>query len=173
MTDLQKPILKPVKVPWQVTSAVPYLKVVLDETGMIEASFYANVLKVVSNREENSMEVPDLEDEARVVVTFRGAYLLASHTGGDGENSFNYNDFDTTLIKLSVPDSDYVRWGLEFRKQWLTTQFCPDPNMYEVINTRWSPAIGGYEEGYVHYIILGEQIYVDIMARDWSWAFAQ
>ena len=60
---------------------------------------------------------------------------------------------------------EYLR---SFREEWLSSQLCPNPRMYEVENSRWAPD-AGLGPNLLHLLLLGHDEYVEVLTTAWSW----
>jgi hypothetical protein len=98
----------------------------------------------------------------------------------DDEEVFNCNyNWSAVGGRDFEPNPDPEDWGEElweesvkrFRQQWGRTSICPDPGMYEVENSTWLQETGASDEGLKHYLIIGHDVYIEILASSWQWEF--
>ena len=54
------------------------------------------------------------------------------------------------------------------RQRWQDTQTCPDPGVYEVVNSTWREELG-LPGPLKHYLVLGHDTYVEAMAEGFEW----
>jgi hypothetical protein len=80
-------------------------------------------------------------------------------------------DYDWSAVSRPSPGSDLVEYLRLQREKWLETGICPDPGVYEVRSSNWLREIReetGYEWlDYHHYLILGHDVYVEVIAKGW------
>ena len=57
----------------------------------------------------------------------------------------------------------------DFRVKWRADGICPDPQMYEIINSAWVASFAGKLQPVRHWIICGCESYVEVLAEDWTW----
>jgi hypothetical protein len=78
---------------------------------------------------------------------------------------------DWSAIDSSMKDGESVeqnvRWTQLF---WQQSGLCPDPCFYEVQGSPWlSQVAHGNQISLHHYLLLGQDEYVEVIARDWRW----
>ncbi len=50
---------------------------------------------------------------------------------------------------------------------WRQTGRCPDPRMYQVVGSHWIEPLGKVADGLAHFIIVGHDSFVEVIAREW------
>jgi hypothetical protein len=156
MSDL--PVLKPLPVSWMVSPSVPHLKVAAAETD----SKSPTTVEFFATHQDGTM--------SRMRLVFRrGNWMKWSPNYTDAE-VVPEADYDWSEVPLLSTGADYEKSRRERRDKWAMTGLCPDPQVYEVHNSPWLkalpwPSSGG--EDYRHYLILGHDNYVEVLATDW------
>jgi hypothetical protein len=158
-----KPKLAPVKVPWKVALATPFLKLTVMEFEPTQVEFVARF------KSYNS----DEEYERVVTVTFTGVWRFKGASAlSEGYSPVEESFYDWSEVQLppQTPSSETLNdWVEQFDHEWKTTGICPNPGMYEVLYSDWSTRAQSEETGDKHYLIIGEEKYIEILAKVWSW----
>ena len=68
--------------------------------------------------------------------------------------------------------SGYLDW---LRREWKATGLCPTPGFYVAMESEWLSSLpDSYHEGCHHYVVVGRDGYVELIAhrfrwREWLW----
>ena len=158
----EKGKLVPVQVPWRVSFSTPFLTFNASE---FEARHIDFVATFWSEMKEN--------DERKVKLSFKGLslVLIKSPVEEDRALSIENFDYDRSELKDNRPrDNEKIAsWGERFNKKWQETGFCPDPRMYEVIGSQKFASLRLLEQGFKHYLIIGEMIAFEFLCKSWIW----
>lgn len=148
--------LKPVGVPWQVSPSTPELRVRVSEDGS----------ETVVEARCTLCEAGKYRD-ARIALSFdRGLYLHFSQSYSDAE-VVREADYDWTEVPTIDPQRiEESRHRLQ--SLWDETGKCPDPGVYEVENSSWSEEVA--EQALRHYLIVGHDAYVELLAAGLDWS---
>ena len=191
MTDIQrKPKLIPVLVPWRITSAVPVLSIAIIEINSITLSFQAffGPMNPYTGRvnEEVQLAANELGSlghrnalEARVELTFPFTTDVRINPSISEGRLIDYEAYDISEFR-PVRSLSLNRNAHEDFQLWKTTGHCPTPRMYSIEPSAWLESLT--KEGYKyhlgdqpakHYMILGEDMWIEILADQWSWKLEQ
>ena len=191
MKDIQrKPKLIPVLVPWRITSAVPVLSITIIEMNSITVSFQSFLGPINPYTGEIDEEVRLVENEfaslgyrnspeVRVELTFPFTTDVRINPCISEGRVIDYDLYDTSGL-LPALTSDFNRYAQEGFQIWKATGYCPTPRMYSIEPSAWLESLT--EQGYQyhlgerpakHYMILGEDMWIEILAKEWSWKLAQ
>jgi hypothetical protein len=162
-----KPKLIPAKVPWNISLAVPNIAVRLEELGLLEIEFGAYYLT------KSPVQHPTKDDIAlkAIVVTFprhHWGWVRVNPPYGE-QGVIAEDDYDWSALPVQR-ENDSIDSYLNRRMQaWLTTGLYPDPNVYKVQDSVWLKEMNAAQFNLQHYIFLGEDMYVEVLGRDWLW----
>jgi hypothetical protein len=80
-------------------------------------------------------------------------------------------EFDWSAIDSSMKHGESVEHNVQRTQSlWLQSGVCPDPCFYEVQGSQWlSQAALGDQTSLHHYLLLGQDEYVEVIAEDWRW----
>ena len=189
MTDRPKPKLLPVMVPWQIEAGAPYLSLETSARGEpLSATFIAFFKCDESSAKRSSTDAhivskppafqarsQDVKTPYRLVrVSFIGAHSGHTRRAVSDHEPVREADFDWTAIaswpRPGEPPEQTVRRS---RDLWLMTGMCPDPCMYQVQGSRWIRELGLSESTWHHYLLLGHDEYVEVVAQGWMWEAGQ
>ena len=184
-----KPRLMPVKVPWQIDAATPHLRLVASESGggeRTQVTAYARFLVP---------SIPDGANAETVVKVYPPKFDAAGRALGDQSGQYrvvrcffksaaraqigpSFSDLevvDRSAYDWSeLPDLTKPREGIaasvrRFEGAWHASDFCPNPRMYEVKGSRWLMELGTNAAEYKHFLILGHDAYIEVIAEAWRW----
>ena len=175
-------VLVPVSVPWAISPSVPYLRLNSTAEGRPFAATFIGFFKCE----------PSLRHEGRVVISDPGPFVQAETAKGSSHRLVQvvFNDglqsrrrpafseheilaealYDWSLIPSGIRDEETAEESVaRVSGMWLSTGICPDPSMYEVRGSKWLAELQLAEGEWRHYILLGHDDYVEVVARDWRW----
>jgi hypothetical protein len=105
-----------------------------------------------------------------VKVTFLRALAARMLPGYSDSDVVNPKVFDFSDVSDEIePGQSIDEWLRCFQDQWTTKQLCPDPRMYEVAHSSWLTEIGGSAGEYTHFLLLGHDAYVEVIAQGYEW----
>lgn len=150
--------LVPVQVPWCVSYETPFLQLNITEFGKKQVEF----IGVFWSKEHGS-------HDRLVKLTFNWIHAFRGNLGSNERNALNEQDYDWTSVPLrALIREDFEAYKLQYNQQWQATGLCPNPLMYEVVNSKWlTPEDASLGEK--HFLIMGEIMYVEILGGEWSW----
>ncbi len=152
--------LVPIAVPWQIALATPYLRLEINDYGSRTLSFIASFLLDATAKEERLVTVT-FKKLKRVRVNY-----ITLEGGGMDENLYDWTDVPlrfTEEMNLSVREKQY-------NAMWLNSGVCPDPRMYQVIQSQLLEPNEIEQHQVQHYLAVGEEFTLDIVAGDWKWS---
>lgn len=162
------PKLLPVEVPWRIALETPDLTLIAYEQGHSEVSFIGQFLA-------DSDEAMSLKEKKVIIEMYD---VLKTRTSGKWSDSYTIdpNKYDWSEIKPEYHPyravsaiEKYQQEEAEYMSQWISSNNCPVPNMYRVANSEWLHSIGHVRETYIHYLFIGEDIYIEVIARGFKW----
>ena len=68
-----------------------------------------------------------------------------------------------------LPGEDTMAYMERVTDYQLRTGLSPDPDMYEVIGSTWAAEFREAHPHLKHYLIRGDETYLEILAQGWSW----
>lgn len=158
----QKPQLSPESVEWMVDPATPQLELRAQE---VAGPWLVRLLADFGPLSPESARLRWLE------LSFVGSQ--ASRLTGAWSNSevVPPDRYEWQRVPFQTgPIEDVNAWLAQRRSAWIEAQLCPDPRIYEALGSSWAHEIGiTNDEGLHHYLILGHDAYVEILAESWSW----
>ncbi len=155
---MEKEKLIPVQAPWHVSYATPFLKLSVTEYGTQQVEFIG------------SFWSKDLGSHERMItLTFKWIHSYRGSLGSNERNALREGDYDWTDVPFrALILNDFEAYKLKYQQHWEATGFCSNPLMYEVMNSHWlTPEDVSFGEK--HFLIMGEIMYVEILAGEWSW----
>ncbi len=186
----EKPKLIPVIVPWMISASVPFLRLHEDKNGIPHsATFIAffqcdNVLlsPPTNNLPQKIVEPKDFisskQDEKAPFHFIRVIFI--NPIAGRVCRSFSdlqiipEDEYNWSAVLSELKPGETIEMNINRRRiEWLKTGVCLDPRMYEVFNSAWLHEIGQSEKGMHHYLLLGHDEYVEVIAGDWIWEKGQ
>lgn len=179
-------ILRPVKVPWQISPSVPYLRLHVYPGGKSCAvtfiGFFKNEGTTVASKGVLVIRDPgefQLADTARgaqhrmIRILFEGVLGSRQLPAVSDGNVIREEEYDWSLVPTGMQKGEKPEDAVKrVDTLWRTNGSCPDPAMYEVDGSRWLASTKD-GVGSRHYILLGHDDYVEIIARDWKWEAGQ
>jgi hypothetical protein len=184
----EKPLLVPVKVPWQIDAATPHLRLMASESGgeRTQVTAYARFLV---------QSFPDKANTASVVKVYPPKFDAAGRALGDQSGQYrvvrcffksaaraqigpSFSDLEVVdrtaydwseIPILSKPDEGVEASVRHFCDAWRASTLCPNPRMYEIKGSAWLKELGKHADGYTHYLILGHDAYIEVLAEGWRW----
>lgn len=185
----RKPKLLPVQVPWMVAFSSPFLRGHLTESGQPSAITFVGYFKL------DHVRLPGTEAHFEMVkepVKFEPArtdercpYRLIRINFSGGRDIRTLPAFsDSQVIEESrydwsgvpgdlLPGEDAMANHRRTDQYWLDTGTSPDPGVYEVEGSTWLAELSDDSDGLHHYMILGRDEYVEVLAEGWSWQAGQ
>lgn len=191
-----KPKLTPLRVPWMVSRSTPYLRLAAFESAADEpthvtfAAMYKYAYDYVASRTARAVVVVgaptpfhqtagETPAPYRLIrVTFQAApysRMLPSFRDSQviDEDAYDWSDVAGAYRDGEAADEFVQRQ----RASWAATGICPDPSAYEVAPSPWLDDLRRERRGavgaYRHYLVVGQDAYVEVLARDWSWQEGQ
>jgi hypothetical protein len=59
-------------------------------------------------------------------------------------------------------------WLRAFQSAWVRERLCPDPRMYEVVDSSWLSELDAQGK-FKHFLVLGHDAYAEVAASGWEW----
>ncbi len=184
-----KPRLLPVVAPWMVAASAPFLTSERSETGQPLSVTFVGYFKL------DHLQLPDGSPKFEIVqepplfepatADERHPYRLVRiiFSGGcdmrtvpafsDGE-VIEEDAYDWSCVPGDLrPGEDAMANRERRNRYWLETGTSPDPGVYEIDGSPWLAELGERGRGLHHYMILGNDDYVEVLAEGWSWQAGQ
>ena len=181
-----KPKLLPASVPWMISPSAPYLSVQparagssataifigyfrLDDTGVTTTS--GSIAQYVPQPPRFVPTPITVPAPYRLVrITFQGAKYTRICPAVSDQQIFSEEQYDWSAIPGARIPGESIEETVRRRKiWWLETGLAPDSRVYEVSNSPWIAELEGDSIGCRHYILSGNDEYVEIVAKGWSW----
>jgi hypothetical protein len=182
--------LQPITVSWRIDFSTPFLFLNALENDYVEISFSADfgrhMKSNIDQEESENIEFQEIaiveypislvkEDYAqyqyqKVKVRFDSFYAIKMLPAYNSLSIINYKEYDWSFVMFfDLLCKDSKLWSEKFHPHWKQTNICPDPRMYEVVNSRWLNETKASKFGYKHFILLGHDNYIEVLAKDWNW----
>ena len=158
----QKPQLRSEPVEWMVDAATPQLELVAQE---VAGPWLVRLLADFGPLSPESERLRWLE------LSFVGSQSCRLTGAWSNSEVLAPDRFDWQHVPFrQEPVENVTAWLAQFRSAWKEAELCPDPGIYEAHGSSWAHEIGiTNDEGLHHYLILGHDVYVEILAESWSW----
>lgn len=86
------------------------------------------------------------------------------------DDPFRPTEIDWSAVPFAgARGAQLDRLLIEFRNMWVSSGKCPDPGVYEVEHSEWARLQRAERFGCKHFLVLGHDIYVEVLALDLSW----
>ena len=180
-----------VKASWRVDFSTPYISLNALENDFAEISFGADFGRHMkgNNSQEDSQAI-DFEEVSiveypnslilenysqyqyqRVKVKFDTFYSIKMSPSYSSLCVINDKNYDWgSVMFFDLISQDLEIWSEKFYTYWKEANVCPDPRMYEVENSKWlENEARAVRLGCKHFIILGHDSYIEILAKNWDW----
>jgi hypothetical protein len=184
MADNNKPKLTPLHVPWMVSPSTPFLRLVALESASQE---HTHVEFVAYNQCEDAppsvsgtglrvVQAPNTFQVAGAVergpyrllrIAFKGSVGARMYPAHSDSQVVNESVYDWTQVRGRWSPGEDIYAHLERdRVSWQHTGVCPDPRVYEVVNSPWleEMQLEG-DQRWKHYLILGHDAFVEVIAE--------
>lgn len=180
--DTIKPKLIPVQVPWKVVEAVPVLTLMVIEQNSVKISFYADFgpINPYTGKRDTKIRIEELDDRPPIIhnpdrnkfiqLVFPFTTDIRLNSALSEGRTIDYEAFDWSETKPQFdPEGDMYVWLRQHIRLWQETELCPLPNMYSVASSTWLATHP--DKSKKHYVILGEDMWIEILGKDWRWEF--
>jgi hypothetical protein len=105
-----------------------------------------------------------------VKVAFDGINLARVSPAVSDIEVISESLFDWSRVPGGIASGGSAEDSVEnFGDLWRVTGLCPDPRMYEVQDSRWLQDLGLTATAWRHFIMLGHDEYVEIVAQRFDW----
>jgi hypothetical protein len=180
----EKELLVPVQVPWMISPSVPYLCFGAQETGRPLTATFIGFFKCEAAGRPPAPGIRKVGDpgpfipsehakgaEYRLVqVEFEQAFASRRSPSFSDTQVVEEGAYDWSLVpNMPLPGEAIKDFLVRVEKIWLSTGQTPDPGMYEVRRSRQLQSAGLPEGEWHHYLMLGHDEYLEVVARSWSW----
>ncbi len=180
----------PVSVPWQISPSVPDLKIKRFADGyslsvtfighfkcdeLIGEKAASESIQVVTEGAEFEPTPLSLKATFRMVrLNFLSAYFSRCCQSVSDSQTIREDDYDWSDVGSSLMPNESIEENFRrTRDLWLTTGVCPDPGMYEVRNSSLLLEYAQQSSELRHYIMLGHDEYIEVLAKGWNWEAGQ
>lgn len=184
-----KPKLLPLSVPWMVATSAPFLKVQhADDSTPLSVTFVAyfkladtGVSSVIGQPEVatdpgpfEALENDDYNPYHLVRINFTGGLAArAVPSFSDGE-TIEEDAYDWSAIPGALlPGEDALENHKRTIQFWFDHSISPDPRFYVVQNSPWLKDLGVTTDDYQLFLILGQDEYVEVVAKSASCEIGQ
>jgi hypothetical protein len=185
-----KPRLRPVQTPWMVSASVPHLEAQALPDGRPQSVTFIGYFKLDHRASADSGAVSLVQRPGRfepAKMRGRGPYRMVRIVF---ENGVKVRESEA-FADLEVVDTSKYDWSLlplpqellegetiaEYLARdeayWLQTGLSPNPGMYEVEGSDWLAELGCEGRNLHHYLILGHDEFVEVLAEGWRWEEGQ
>lgn len=186
---MSKPRLIFVNVPWMISPSTPFLRLSWSEedsaTHVDFVAYYETYgrqirvpdgdIQVVNAPSEFVARSDNAEVPYRLVrVTFTAVSHLRVLPAISSWQVIDEDDYDWRYAKFTYVEGssidDYLQRTAE---EWLRSGICPNARMYVVEKSPWIRELGSEYYGASHFLLLGHDAYVEIIADKWEWQEGQ
>lgn len=181
-----KPKLIPSQVPWSVASGAPHLQLIASEMPAkaivkfvaffgaeqpsipmggfpaAEIRYSPHESNIKLGRKDGPEQIVSIEFDNAIKAQFVVSFSDLSPIDPD---AYDFSAFTWHPYKPIDDPSGFLE---NYRQEWQKTGICPNPGMYEVSGSEWLVE-GMIKRGFGHYLILGHDAYIEVIAKAWSW----
>ncbi|WP_156420448.1 MULTISPECIES: hypothetical protein [unclassified Sphingopyxis] len=191
MTDMNmlKPKLISAVVPWSVATSAPYLDVGLTSDGRLDWVSFIAYFKLADRGDADGspsitvVHPPGpfraspkaIEAPYRLVrIKFDNAQAMRRQAAASDHEVIPEDEFDWSGVPGALrPGEDVLANMKRTTEYWVVSSTSPDPGFYEVHNSSWLDESGSSNGRLHHYIIVGQDEYIEISATGWDWESGQ
>lgn len=171
--------LIPLTVPWQISVADASLRLILQEQGGTSIEFL--VLCGYQAFEQDLQAGLIAYDAAAYLgsAAKQASFHIVSVSFGKlaglrcqplAVEAFNKAAYDCTAIpSLNPENKSHAVLAYDFKKYWNDNKCCLDPGAYIVENSTWLDTSGLGLQPYTHYLFLGQQLCIEVLAAEMQW----
>lgn len=172
-----------------VAVSAPFLKCQRSETGEPLSVTFVGYFKLDHVHQpggnasfEIAQEPPEFEpatsDEQHpyrlVKLSFTGGRDVRTVPSFSDSQVIEEDAYDWSSVPGDLRPGEDAKANRERRNRyWLETGTSPDPGVYEVEGSNWLTELGDQANGLHHYLILGNDDYVEVLAEGWAWQAGQ
>ncbi|WCM60079.1 hypothetical protein [Paenibacillus polymyxa] len=165
---MEKQILYPVEVPWQISPSHDFIEFIGEESE-VKIKFLINYNAKTREREINHLckqygdeeKIPDeiwnRIGHAIIEINFAQVHFFSKTVSQQEFGLLDPEKFD--LSQIASLDGAL----------WNETNICPDPSFYEVINSNLKNSLGIDSLSVRHWLILGHDVFLNILAPTFNW----
>lgn len=159
--------LKPVKVPWTISVSDEFIGFFGNEETVnlrIACQYSPRVREeiIYSLEKKYDENIPDeLYNSAGstiIEVKFKPIYFFGQHIKMEGHEKYDFSSLDS-----------YYFSDLSVTEKWNTSNICPDPHFYEVLESNLKEYVGIKAERVRHWLLVSHDSYIDILADGFEW----
>ena len=148
----------PISVPWMVSSTERELKIVNCEDGSLEVGFLGFYGKVQVDK-----ELVDKYEDVKVI--FVGVNDFRHYPDYSSEEAERLDSYDWDPVpEFRDAEGSLAQHSEKFHDVWIETKLCPDPAVYEVLESDWVRSDGN-DQRLKHYIVLGGDYNLEVLAK--------
>ncbi len=187
-TQDQKQILVPLRVAWMVSPSTPFLRLHVSESASQDETHVEFVAhyqcEEVSRPSITGIQVvqppsPFQLAEGRqngpyrlLRIVFKNGHWARMYPSHSDKEVINEATFDWSQVTGRwTPGQDIFAYLKQSREVWQQSGICPDPGVYEVELSSWldeTGAVQDRERKWRHYLILGHDGYVEVIAEGYE-----
>jgi hypothetical protein len=186
----EKPKALSLDVPWMVTTAMPTLRVQVTPDGRPLSATFVAYFKLADRRAPSADdELPQFVTEAPPFQPFQnqeerpyhlvrinfddGLAYRTTQRFSDGE-TVREDDYDWSAVPGVLRPGEDALGNIQRTTQfWMERGISPDARAYVVEGSPWLAQLGEQAKGMQHFMILGDDDYVEVIARSASWEMGQ
>ncbi|WP_375766393.1 hypothetical protein NR798_32520 [Archangium gephyra] len=79
-------------------------------------------------------------------------------------------DYGWSQVPFHGPVLDGEAYLRDFPRAWRENKSCPRSGAYEVLGSPWLTETGAAKWAYRHFLLVGLEVYVEVLAKDWKWS---
>lgn len=148
----------PISAEWMVSSTERELDIDDDQDGTLRVSFLGYFGKALNDGEITD-KYQDVNIEFIGVKEYRH---FPDYSSEDGERLDSYDW--APVPEFRDKEGSLAKHGETFHKVWSETGLCPDPAVYEIVDSNWVCEFGN-NRSVKHYLVLGGDYNLEIIAE--------
>ena len=177
-------------VPWSIDPATPFIKLIACENEDAFVECAVDFGPLLSQQKTTPERIPEnnrsvlavstsdvagsiteaMTDYQLIEITFEwGMWTKMSPSSSNFQATLG-SEFDMSRFKILYSiGEDGVSYLARFNDIWLQNGICPNPNFYEIEGSPWVEATNASRWGGRHFLLVGHDAYIEIIAKDWKW----
>ena len=191
MTNKPRPV--PLRVPWTVCPSTPYVELTATESPTLTPTSvrFVGLFSLNQPGETEAVPAPQGYTECAIAGPPYGGSPISNRTDGvyqivrivfksataarlitghpEPEFGGRGTRYDWSVLPVQFDPKDQAGFLDSHNEYWRRTGDCPDPGAYEIERSDWSAESDERTSKSRHYLIVGHDAYVEVLAEGYSW----
>ncbi len=169
---MKKIKLQSIEVPWQISPSHEFIdfsgtegdvkiKLLVQFSSKIRENILDNLEKKYGDNIPD--ELWNKAGYAIIEIKFSVVYFFSKNVSQQEHGLLSEEKYDFSRI---IPYNDN---SVSFEDMWNETNICPDPSLYEIVDSDLKNYLGINMQNIKHWMVIGHDVYFDILASEFEW----